>query len=81
MVGKLSNTGETRGRDELEFHPLSWFSDGARLSNSDSLGTEGNGGFSTSSCCFATIVIPRRRLETLLVAMGSSVTSGVTVGK
>jgi len=43
MDGKLSNTGETRGRDGLEFHPLSWFSDGARLSDSDSLGIGGKG--------------------------------------
>jgi len=81
MDGKLSNIGETRGRDGLESHPLSWFSDGARLGNSGRLGTEGKGGSSMSSCCFATIVSPRRRLATLFVAMGSSVILGATMGK
>lgn len=80
MDGKLSNTGETRGRDGLEFRLLGWRSDGACLSIRGSLGTEGKGSSSTGSCCFATIVSPRRRLETLSVTIGSSVTSRVIVG-
>jgi hypothetical protein len=81
MDGKLSNIGETRGRDGTELRALDWLSGGTRLSDSDSLETEGKGLSSTGSCCFATIVSPRRRLETLFVAVGSSVTFGVTIVK
>jgi len=81
MDGKPSNTGEARGRDGLELCPLRWLNDDTRLRNGDTLGTKGRGSLSTGSCCFATIVNLRSRLETLSVAGGSPRTSGVVVDK
>jgi hypothetical protein len=72
MDGKLSNTGETRGRGGLGFRPLSWSNDGTRLRDGNTLGTKGKGGSSTGSCCFATIVNLRSRFETLSVTGGFS---------
>ena len=77
--GKLSNTGETRGRDGLEFSPSSWINvDGTRLRNGDTLRIGGEACSSAGFCRCATIVNPRGRLVTLSVAVGLS---GTTVGK
>jgi len=80
MEGKPSNADETRGRGGLESLPLSWFDDATRLRNGDTLGSKGIGGSSTGSCCLATIVNPRCRLETLPVALRFFGTSGMVVG-
>ena len=78
MDGKPSKTGETRERGELEFRRLSWFSDGTRVRNGDTLGIDGKGGPSPGSCRLATIVNPRGRLPVTLGFLG---TSGMVVGK
>lgn len=63
------------------FRPLSKFNEDTRLSTSDTLRAGGKGGFLTGSGRFATIVIPRSRLESLLVALGTSVSFGMVVRK